>query len=322
VADPICTLVHVSDLHFGASFVIDGGAAWRRLVARTVLLRQVTGYFPHGYQAAGALAVAVRQIIRDRNGRGIPTVVVHSGDLTASGIQSEFSVGTTFLRHGHYLENGSVAGLRLETEFGQLPFDIPGNHDLWSRRSPKDHEAFTSHYGGVYPRTREVKTKAGRVLLWGLDSNRSSLWQHRLANGEITDAQLNSVCESIKLHKSSGAIQVVCTHHPLATRRRSAPRMLGWEILKLRQREAVAKRLGEAGAQLTLSGHVHAQHHIRRRGTAPLHFVAGSACQISSRPSFWLLDLHADRVAYTYYHMPKMAIQFEVAWSRSGSVAY
>ena len=285
-------------------------------------MRHVTSFFPHGYQVAGALAVAVRQILRDRRERGIAAVVVHTGDLTASGSQAEFSVGNTFLRHGHYLENGTLAGLGVETEFGQLPFDIPGNHDFWNRRSPKDHSAFTSHYGGRYPRCRDVTTPAGRVLLYGLDSNRSSLWQHRLANGEVADESLRLACDALRKERPSGAIQVVCTHHPLVVRPRAAPRMLNAEILRLRNREAVARSLADAGAHLTLSGHVHVQHHIGRRRSNPLHFIAGSACQIATRPTFWVLDLHHDHVAFAYLHIPKGRIHFEAAASRSGRANY
>ena len=316
--NPICTLVHISDPHFGSSFVIDGESSWRRIAARIPGIRHITASYPHGYQAAGALALAVRSIVRERKERGVPAVVIHTGDLTAGGTQAQFSVGETFLRHGHYLENGALAGLSLETEFGQLPFDIPGNHDIWHRRSPKDSGAFNSHYGGPYPRRREIKTESGRVLLYGLDSNRSSLWQHRLANGEIEWAALDSVCEALQQEKTSGAIQVVCLHHPLRLRNRSVPRLLRFEILKLKNRNAVSKALTAAGAHFVLAGHVHNQQHSNK----PLHFIAGSACQISSRPSFWSLDLFTKKVEYTYFHLPKNAIHFVPAFSRSGEAFF
>lgn len=318
----ICTLIHLSDPHFGDKFVIDGETWWRGWIARMVGLRHWTGLFPHGYQAAGALAIAVRQILRDRRDRGIPAVVVHTGDLTASGGQPEFSVGATFLRHGHYLENGAVAGLRLETEFGQIAFDIPGNHDLWDRRSPKGHAAFTSHYGGKYPRSREITTPAGRVILYGLDSNRSSVWNHRLANGEVARDTIDAVCAELKKAQDPDTVQIICVHHPLALRKRAAPAMLGREVLRLRDREAIVQALRGAGAHFALSGHVHAQHHVGPpRSPLPV-FIAGSACQIAARPAFWQLDIFRDGVGFTSFHLPKNRLHFEPARSRCGFLAY
>lgn len=316
MSDPVCTLVHISDPHFGSGFVVDGEARWRRFVSRVPGLRHIAGMFPHGYQSAVAAAVAVRQILRDRKARGISAVVVHTGDLTAAGHHAEFSVGITFMRHGHYLENGTMAGLRLDTEFGQQVFDMPGNHDLWRRRSPKDHEAFSSHYGGSYPKSREITSPSGTALIYGLDSNRSSLFQHRLANGEIPFESINSLLGCLRAKKNTDALQVVCLHHPLFLRRRGAPQILGTEILKLRNRVAVARALADAGAHLVLAGHVHQQQHSGRYGFQ--HFIAGSLCQVNARPSFWLLDLYSNYVEYIYYHIPNGKIHFEPALSRSG----
>lgn len=315
---PACTIVHISDLHFGAQFIIDGESTWRKAIARAPFLHHVTGYFPHSYQTANALAIAVRRILKERRDRGVPAVVVHTGDLTASGSRAEFSVGDTFLRHGHYLENGTLAGLSLETDFRQQAFDLPGNHDLWHRRSPKDHSAFTSHYGGTYPRTRAIPTSSKLVLLYGLDSSRSSLIAHRLANGEIEASSLATVCEALKSQKGPNTIQIVCLHHPLRLRRRTAPRMFGMEVLKLRDRERICRELFEAGAQMVLGGHVHQQVH----SNSPLTFVAGSGCQISSRPGFWQLDLFDGEVGYTYHHLPRHQLHFDTAVTRSGSAAY
>lgn len=300
--------------------MIDRETKWRKVATRLPGHSHLTGMFPHGYQTAGALAYAVRRLLRDSKEHNLPFVVIHSGDLTASGTQEEFSVGLTYLNHGHYLENGQVAGLRLEDEFGQRPFDVPGNHDLWCRRSPKDHGAFTSHFGGKYPRNFRIETNRGKAFFFGLDSNRSSLWQHRLANGEIPTADLDELRDDLADARAAGAISVVCLHHPLFLRRRGTPRMCQAEIQRLKFREQVAKSLAEAGTHVVLAGHVHKQQHLKRFDV--LQFIAGSACQIGSRPSFWLLDLYSRGVRYTYFHMPKHSIHFEAAGSRSGFTRY
>ena len=318
----ICTLVHISDPHFGTSFVIHDGPWWRGFVSRRRGLRHISGAFPHSYQGAGALAYAVREILRDRGAAQVPAVVIHTGDLTASGSQAEFSVGSTFLRHGHYLANGVVSGLRLDTEFRQLCFDVPGNHDLWHRTSLKDHEAYTSYYGGCYPINRKIQAPGGRVYLYGLDSNRGSLLQHRLAYGEIAATALEPLCENLRREKNSGTIQVVCLHHPLSFRQSTAQRICGVQVQTLRHREAIAKLLSDAGVHLVLAGHLHYQQHQNRSSETPLQFIAGSACQIGSRPSFWMLDLFQDGVKYTYFHIPKGRMHFEAAQSRSGFATY
>ena len=202
---PICKLIHISDTHFGSQFAIDGESLWRKAISRTPGLRRAAALFPHSYQSAVALAIAVRTILRDCTETGVPAVVVHTGDLTASGKQSEFSVGQTFFRHGHYLENGVIAGLLMDTEFHQLVFDIPGNHDLWQSGSPKDRASFDSFYGGEYPRIREIKNNSGSVILYGIDSNRSSKWQDRQANGEIPQGVLEVTCEELSRHRRSRA---------------------------------------------------------------------------------------------------------------------
>jgi hypothetical protein len=160
------------------------------------------------------------------------------------------------------------------------------------------------------------------VLLYGLDSNRSSTWQHRLANGEVAPEQIRLVCESLRKERNTGAIQVVCLHHPLWIRRRTTPRMLGVEVLRLRDRHSIARELAAAGAHLVLAGHVHAQQHSRRAFGRPNQFVAGSACQISSRPTFWVLDLHADTIAFDYIYLPRRGIHFQRSVARSGRVPY
>ncbi len=316
---PICTLVHISDPHFGDRFVIDGEKRWRDVFGRIPGLRHITKLYPHGYQTAGAVAFAVRRILNDRKEKGIPFVVVHTGDLTASGSDAEFSVGITFLRHGHYLTKTTVCGLRLSDVYNQVPFEVPGNHDLWHRGSPKDHTAFSSHYGGSYPRSTRINSEAGEVIVYGLDSNRSSLWPHRLANGEIPAADLASLCEELDRERNSRAIKVVCLHHPLFLPI-GAPRICGVEILRLRSREKIAKLLSDAGAHIVLAGHVHNQQYSKKFSL--LQFVAGSMCQINSRPSFWMLDLYPKCVEYAYFHIPNGEYHFDRDESLSGYAPY
>jgi hypothetical protein len=69
-----------------------------------------------------------------------------------------------------------------------------------------------------------------------------------------------------------------------------------------------------------LAGHVHWQQFRNQSGL--LRFIAGSACQIGARPGFWMLDLYAAALRYTWLHVPKGRIHFEPAMSRSGATGY
>lgn len=293
----ICSLIHISDPHFGSGIVNSGNTWWRKLIARIPCINQITGYYPHDYQVALALAVAVRHILKDRAQREIPTLVVHTGDLTAGGKLAEFSTGATFLRSAHLLPSGAMAGFRLDQR-NEIPFDIPGNHDLWSRGSPKLQSPFSEYYGGSYPIQLHppVETPRGKVRLYGLDSNRSSLWAHRLANGEVPHHQLQQLSTLLTECRKENSIKIVCLHHPVDVHPSDAPKILGFEILKLRKRAQVAQFFKDQGVHLVLAGHVHRRREYQATPTSPLQIVAGSSCQIGNAPSFALLDIHPTEI--------------------------
>ena len=320
MARPLCTLIHISDPHFGPVFENEDDTSWTEYLAGIPGLALLQGLLPHDYQVACNLAQAIRTIRIYLEDEKIPCVVVHTGDLTATGSKREFVVGGTFLYSGHVIGmrrdtlRPIYAGLMLDHS-NDRPFDIPGNHDLWSRGSPKDHTAFTHHYGGVYPRVRRVEIEGKTVILYGLDSNRSTYMNHFLANGEIAPEAIQSLLADLKQGRADRAIQVVCLHHPLFEC--EAGQTNGQlQTLTLKNRESIAKALAEAGADLVLAGHVHSQTWTNRSPGMPLHFVAGSACQKGAqRPSFWKLDVFPDSVHYTYFHMPETAYDFRISAS-------
>lgn len=293
----ICSIIHISDPHFGSGIVNSGNTWWRKLLARIPIANQITGLYPHDYQVALALAVAVRHILKDRAQRQIPTVVVHTGDLTSGGQLAEFSTGATFLRSAHILPSRAMAGFRLDQR-NEIPFDIPGNHDLWSRGSPKSQSPYSEYYGGSYPKMHPpIETPRGRVRIFGLDSNRSTLWAHRLANGEVPNHQLQQLSSLLTDSREDASIKIVCLHHPIDVHPNHAPKLLGFEILKLRHRAQLAQFLKDHGVHLVLAGHVHRQRTYQSTPTGPLQLVAGSCCQIGNQPSFWLIDIHPAGIA-------------------------
>lgn len=309
---PICSIVHFSDPHFGRS-ISSEGSVWHKIGAQIPVLKLVTGLYPHSFDAAAGLARAINRILDDRVRRGIPAVIVHTGDLTATGTDAEFREAGTFMEMAHHDPlTKSRVGLELATNRTMVPLlDLPGNHDIWSRGNPRN-AAFNARYGGAYPRTLDVSTRAGLVKFHALDSNRSSKLQHRLANGKISSTQIGEVCNSLQQHRGKAAIQVVALHHPLNVNPGTRPRLLGFEVLKLRRREAIAENLKTAGAQMALSGHVHERQHHPATAARPLHFIAGSACQIGAIPSFWLLNLFAAQVTFHELFIPPGYVVFDV----------
>ena len=57
---PICSVIHFSDPHFGGSFVTQDDSWWIKL-SGLPMVNLVTGIFPHSYQLACALALAIGQ---------------------------------------------------------------------------------------------------------------------------------------------------------------------------------------------------------------------------------------------------------------------
>jgi len=186
-----------------------------------------------------------------------------------------------------------MAGLRLDQR-NEIPFDIPGNHDLWSRGSPKSQAPYSEYYGGSYPIQLHppIETSRGKVRIFGLDSNRASPWAHRLANGEVPHHQLQQLSALLTDSRKDGSIKIVCLHHPIDVHPSHAPKLLGFEILRLRHRAQIARFLKDHGVHLVLAGHVHRQRTYRSTPAGPLQVVAGSCCQIGNQPAFWLHDIH------------------------------
>ncbi len=278
---PLATVIHISDLHFGSS-IYNQLSTFKKLASRTPLQSR----FPHSFEVARALSNEVRRIAADREKRGIPLTIVHTGDLTRIGEPEELMVGTTFLHSAHVTGAGARVGLDSNV------IDIPGNHDIWQRYTPSKMAVIADYYyRQPYPRKREVPFRGGKIVFHGLDSNRGSKSAHWQANGEVDPEQLDAVCEQIRSNRSGGTIHIVCIHHPLA----------GDLNLRLNHRETIALRLAEAGASLVLAGHVHKHLVFTASNEIPRHLVAGTACQMGTENTFLVLDFFQSQVDWTHY---------------------
>ncbi|MCC6539999.1 MAG: metallophosphoesterase [Bryobacterales bacterium] len=305
---PICSIVHFSDPHFGARFVNDDESWWAKLIPRLPVANQLTGLFPHSYSHACALALAINQIVRHRAAHGIDVVVVHTGDLTATGSNAEFVTGNTFV-HSYFKHGSQQAGLGMDHRSGQARlFDIPGNHDLWSRSSPRVSSHFAERYGGSYPRRLRLENAGGAVELHGFDTNRGTTWRHRLADGELPQSQLDALAALAAEPKAE--VRIACLHHPIHVDRTDAPKLAGREILKLKNRTAVGRSLLRAGFDIVLAGHVHLGKHHPASAARPAQWIAGSACQMGANAQFWAFDVYADEAIYYSLALKENEIAF------------
>src|SRR5713226_3423892 len=153
--NPIASVIHISDLHFGEHIGNDESTLTR--IQKGV--PSLGGLLPHSYQACRALAIRINQILKDRKQASIIAGVIFTGDLTSSGEEQQFVVGNTYLRSAHSLGAGSYVGLDLRMEPVEVVdgfadpflFAIPGNHDIWNRSDPRLLGVYRRTFPGSYP---------------------------------------------------------------------------------------------------------------------------------------------------------------------------
>lgn len=311
---PLATLVHISDLHFGETF--HSKHSW---------WKEKTRRLPHDMGIAARLSwilrgaegnAHIKGILNERFARNIPTVVVHTGDLTSGGLEAEFETGQKFLNDSHPA-TPEPAGLRLK-DFRIAPgegeplwsprvFDIPGNHDIFS--CPPD-DVFKKVDPDSFPIEYEVPGTTSQVVLYGMNSNQGALGLGGPARlkGRVERAQLDVLCEKLRGGSKAGKIQVVCLHHPL-----DADPENTWEDdwVCLEDRDQVRNELLATGAHLVLAGHIH---RYARLGARRQHIVAGTATQLKSVSpnNFLVFDLYQSYTSWARYQWNVKTQNFEL----------
>jgi 3',5'-cyclic AMP phosphodiesterase CpdA len=156
-----------------------------------------------------------------------PELLVASGDLTHRGREDQHARAAALLR-----------------SFGPPVLAVPGNHDIpysLPSRFTRTFQRFERCW-----ETTEPVYRSDTLLVAGLNSVRP--WRHE--SGGIGTEQLRRAAAALAT-APSGALRVVVLHHQLI----GAP----WRTRKkpVARRNAVLAALGEAGADLILTGHVH-----------------------------------------------------------------
>ena len=303
----LATLIHISDTHFGSQFTTEEGT-WKKLTT-------LRGLQVHSYQVARSLAIRVKQIFSDREDIRIPVCVVFTGDLTSSGKEDEFLVGSTFLRGEHWLGAGDKVGLGLgpictamSVDSPPTLFSIPGNHDIWQRNNPKVMDIYKDNFPFSYPNVLEIKTTKCPIVIYGLDSTLNTKLRHRFARGRVPPGQLESLEKKLQDGLRNKVIQVVCVHHPLIDPEGKSSKL----TMQLDKRGIIARRLLEAGAHLVLSGHLHEYSTAQAKpGVLPAHVIIGTATQQFEKRSFCVFDVYQSRIEGTVFHFDPTVCQFK-----------
>lgn len=159
-----------------------------------------------------------------------PDVLVLSGDITQRATRWQFDAARAFV------DRLGIAGI----------VAIPGNHDIplfqIGARLLSPYARYSEAFGEDMTPVFESET----WLVIGVNTTR---W-YRHEDGEVSDAQIESVAKRLACARPN-QVRVVVTHQPvMVTRAEDASN-------RLHGRDAAVRRWSEAGADLVLGGHIH-----------------------------------------------------------------
>lgn len=236
-------IAHLSDLHL---LSLDG-VRWPEFVNKrwigglNLLVKRSRHHHTHVFQA----------MVQDINAQAMDHVVC-TGDLTNLGLAAEFRFARTCF-------DGLALGPAGVTV-------IPGNHDTYVTEAPRLFRDFFAEYcrpdpdweAAVTPRARGRASEEpvwptvrvrGDVAIIGLRSAVPTPWF--TAYGRLEAAQLERLRTVLTSRELAGKLRLVLVHHPPAgaVARHRLRGLRGWR--------ALARILGETGAELVLHGHEH-----------------------------------------------------------------
>lgn len=244
-------IAHLSDLHL---LSLDG-VRWPAFVNKrwigglNLLVKRSRHHHTHVFQA----------MVQDINAQAMDHVVC-TGDLTNLGLEAEFR----FARSCFDALSLGPAGVTV----------IPGNHDTYVREAPRLFGKIFAEYcrpdpdwaAGAGGKVAKKTGKAGRtgkagetvwptvrvrghVAIIGLRSAMPTPWF--TAYGRIEAAQLERLRAVLASPELQGKLRLVLIHHP------PAGQVARHRLRGLRGWRALARVLGETGAELVLHGHEH-----------------------------------------------------------------
>ncbi len=288
---PTFVLYHVSDVHFGSAFYppttsVGPLARQHRRLWRAggTLQRHVhQGFYPHSVDSCEKLDEAIKDI--NRTFRPRRRILVASGDLTATGSDSEFVNALSYL-HGRivrFRDPGGSIGLGYQVD---NRLEVPGNHDHWNatRWSFLKHigSAASPLYGTYFRVDKAIQVHGGptpvsawledfaqdgvQLQLMGLDSLAGST-KRSVARGYIHNDDLEYLKKRVAAADADAVAQqlfpvrVLVVHHSLKFSKHPASSPVPFSkithAIDPQSLSALIDFLHDAGTHFVLTGHVH-----------------------------------------------------------------
>jgi len=333
---PICTILHLSDLHLGADFSDVGGknrSFLKGVANQKAYLMQAHDDFLLMLLRMEINRIAAVNRARFREGwpegdisNGFDRIVV-SGDISTDVTDdARFVFAHSFLTSkmplpgGTYGQQASI-GLGLPNN---LLLCVPGNHDKMRETTPARFNGSFSQSPQRCSYVRVLK-RFGRALVFiGMDSNAYS--EGNIANGEMDQARLSWLSEVLNQMQTAGlsadqdrlspdeckeAIKCLVVHHhvcDLSIKKRyfNLGRSFTWMNGSERLLKLISGRI-----QVVLHGHEHYPTHFIEKESGALIVSAGTTSQWQDKAglnSFYSL---------TFYDNKSVQIE-EFVWNGKG----
>jgi 3',5'-cyclic AMP phosphodiesterase CpdA len=221
-----------------------------------------------------------------------PDLIVISGDFTQRARRSQFAAARAF-----------VDSMQLRT------LVVPGNHDIPLFDFVERFAAPLTRYQRFISAQLEPEYEDDEMIVIGVNTARA--WVFPFGEGRINDQQVGRIVQRLAA-VTPAKMRVIVTHHPF-----DLPPGVHERRLLGRSAEAMA-RLGQANADLFLSGHLHISHvsHTVDRYEAAGHSaLIVQAGTVSTRgrgeqPSFNVLRMQRPEIELLRYAWDPAASSF------------
>ena len=222
-------LVHITDPHLPLAGVRPGELLSKRVLGwLSWTLRRHRAHRPEVLEA----------LLADIRARARNAHIVITGDVVNISTRAEFAAARKWLERLGRPENVTL---------------VPGNHDFYVAA------ATCAADGALSPWMNGTGTNAssgfpfvkytGNVAVIGLNSAYAAPWGE--ASGRVGEEQLQKLEKILRECHAKGLCRVVLVHHPPLPELNTKPRKA------LKDADALARTLVDAGAELVLFGHTH-----------------------------------------------------------------
>jgi hypothetical protein len=282
----LATIVHVSDLHFGA---LDKASGDSDLSAGVPSWWRYCSYF-NGYLGHHANALIHFEDIFVKLQQQENAILVVTGDLTATGADLQFKHAKNYLESTLIVGKHGPTGLKVPDVLASRT--VPGNHDHW----PGNHKIFGppaalySHFPGPPPSPAPLPIQVNLIrlrnsstlLLAGIDTS-AEVTNVNKAFGRGHFVQQLQMLQKVIPGPQSNEIRVLLMHH--------SPLMKGIPLsISSASRRVLDATIKQFNISVLLTGHAHfslgeiSSHNYRGRSWPVLEARCGTTLQRDELP--------------------------------------